>query len=113
MSVSSKRIVPKRQNLSTKSSATTQATHHRNARDDFLIKNKLSGMSYKDIRRKGNFAEAESTLRGRFRTLTKHKSARVRDPKWLENDVSLAAPNFLHSANFDTGSTLEEGSHQA
>ena len=95
-----KRIEPKRQVPSTKSSATTQAMHHRNAKDDFLIKNKLNGMSYKDIRREGNFAEAESTLRGRFRTLTKHKSARVRDPKWLENDVSLSAPNILHSANF-------------
>jgi hypothetical protein len=93
-SVAQKKIVPKPHVPSTKSSTTTQAMHHRNAKDDFLIKNKLNGMSYKDIRRQGNFAEAESTLRGRFRTLTKHKSARVRDPKWLENDVSFAVLNI-------------------
>jgi hypothetical protein len=112
-SVAQKKIVPKPHHPSTKSSATTQAMHHRNAKDDFLIKNKLNGMSYKDIRRQGNFAEAESTLRGRFRTLTKHKSARVRDPKWLENDVSLAVLNILHSTNSYIGSTFEEGSQQA
>ncbi|EHK96479.1 hypothetical protein M7I_7808 [Glarea lozoyensis 74030] len=42
-----------------------------------------------DIRRKGKFTEAESTLRGRFRTLTKHKNARVRKPEWDENDDRL------------------------
>jgi hypothetical protein len=46
-------------------------------------------MTYKEIRRKGGFIEAESTLRGRFRTLTKHRDARVRKPEWTENDVSL------------------------
>ncbi len=70
------------------SSATAQATHHRDAKDDFLVRSKLAGMSYKEIRRQGKFSEAESTLRGRFRTLTKHKAARVRKPEWDENDVS-------------------------
>jgi hypothetical protein len=112
-SAAQKKIVSKPQHPSTKSSATTQAMHRRNAKDDFLIKNKLNGMSYKDIRRQGNFAEAESTLRGRFRTLTKHKSARVRDPKWLEIDVSLAVLNILHSANSTIGSTFEKSSQQA
>jgi hypothetical protein len=112
-SAAQKKIVPKPHVLSTKSSATSQAMHHRNAKDDFLIKNKLNGMSYKDIRRQGNFAEAESTLRGRFRTLTKHKSARVRDPKWFEIDVRLAVLNILHSTNSNIGSTFEEGSQQA
>jgi hypothetical protein len=65
-----------------------QAIHHREAKDDFLIRSKLAGMSYKEIRRQGKFSEAESTLRGRFRTLTKHKNARVRKPEWDENDVS-------------------------
>lgn len=61
---------------------------HRDAtRDEFLVRAKLAGMAYKDIRRQGNFTEAESTLRGRFRTLTKAKTARVRKPEWCENDV--------------------------
>ena len=84
-----RRIEPKRAAAS--SSPSAQAEHHRNARDDFLIKSKLAGMSYKDIRRQGNFSEAESTLRGRFRTLTKHKTARVRKPEWSDNDVSISS----------------------
>ena len=69
------------------SAKVSPATQHRDAKDEFLIRSKLAGMSYKDIRRQGNFTEAESTLRGRFRTLTKHKTARVRKPEWCENDV--------------------------
>ncbi|XXH05148.1 hypothetical protein Hte_011573 [Hypoxylon texense] len=61
----------------------------RAAKDEFLIRNKLAGMTYKEIRRKGNFTEAESTLRGRFRTLTKDKEARVRKPEWQDNDIRL------------------------
>lgn len=75
-------------NLST---AAVQAAHHRDAKDDFLVKSKLAGMSYRYIRRKGKFSEAESTLRGRFRTLTKHKTARVRKPEWNDNDVRLVS----------------------
>lgn len=73
---------------SNQSTATAQAMHHRDAKDDYLVRSKLAGMSYKDIRRQGKFTEAESTLRGRFRTLTKHKAARVRRPEWNDNDVS-------------------------
>jgi hypothetical protein len=76
-------------NTSSQSSTTAQAIHHRDAKDDFLVRSKLAGMSYKDIRRQGKFTEAESTLRGRFRTLTKHKAARVRKPEWDDNDVCL------------------------
>jgi hypothetical protein len=68
---------------------------HRDAQDEFLVKSKLAGMSYKDIRRQGNFTEAESTLRGRFRTLTKHKTARVRKPEWCENDVMFLVPRLF------------------
>lgn len=46
-------------------------------------------MSYKDIRKAGNFTEAESTLRGRYRTLTKEKEARVRKPEWQVEDIRL------------------------
>lgn len=72
---------------------TIQAMHNRDSKDDFLIKSKLAGMPYKEIRRQGNFTEAESTLRGRFRTLTKHKTARVRKPEWSDNDVCIASVN--------------------
>ena len=64
-------------------------------RDEFLVRSKLAGMSYRDIRIKGNFTEAESTLRGRFRTLTKRKEQRVRRPQWHEKDVSTSSPTFL------------------
>lgn len=69
-----------------------QVTPQQNAKDQFLVESKLAGMSYKEIRRKGGFTEAESTLRGRFRTLTKHKADRVRKPEWSDNDVCLFSP---------------------
>lgn len=57
------------------------------SRDAFLVKCKQSGMSYKEIKTHGQFCEAESTLRGRYRTLTKRKEYRVRKPDWKEKDV--------------------------
>lgn len=61
----------------------------RRSKDDFLVRHKQLGLTYKEIRRMGNFTEAESTLRGRYRTLTKSREARVRKPEWSEKDVSL------------------------
>ncbi|KAI2778930.1 hypothetical protein F4815DRAFT_494210 [Daldinia loculata] len=61
----------------------------RSAKDDFLVRSKLAGKTYREIRLEGNFTEAESTLRGRFRTLTKDKEARVRKPEWQDNDIRL------------------------
>ncbi|KAF3065095.1 hypothetical protein GL218_01235 [Daldinia childiae] len=61
----------------------------RTAKDDFLVRSKLAGKTYREIRLEGNFTEAESTLRGRFRTLTKDKEARVRKPEWQDNDIRL------------------------
>jgi len=72
---------------STKLALTDVKRQDRSEKDIFLVQSKLAGMSYKEIRRKGNFTEAESTLRGRYRTLTKHKAARVRKPEWYDNDV--------------------------
>lgn len=63
---------------------------HRDTKNAFLIECKRRGLSYKDIKRIGGFKEAESTLRGRFRTLTKAKEQRVRKPQWLEKDVCLS-----------------------
>jgi hypothetical protein len=62
--------------------------HYSDERNAFLIDCKRRGLSYKDIKRVGGFKEAESTLRGRFRTLTKSKDQRVRKPKWQDKDVS-------------------------
>ncbi|KAL4923456.1 uncharacterized protein BDV17DRAFT_242819 [Aspergillus undulatus] len=59
------------------------------ARNALLIEYKRRGLSYKDIKRIGGFKEAESTLRGRYRTLTKSKEQRVRRPQWHDNDIRL------------------------
>lgn len=64
------------------------ADAERDAKNRFLVESKLSGMTYREIRLQGGFTEAESTLRGRFRTLTKSKSQRVRRPEWQDKDVS-------------------------
>lgn len=66
-------------------------TQRSNAKDAFLVKSKRAGMSYKEIKEKGHFVEAESTLRGRFRNLTKRKEHRVRKPEWKTKDVSFAS----------------------
>ncbi|CAK47031.1 hypothetical protein CBS115989_10557 [Aspergillus niger] len=72
----------------------------RDKRNAFLIECKPRGLSYKDIKRIGGFKEAESTLRGRFRTLTKSKEQRVRKPQWHQNDIRLLceAVNVLSEA---------------
>ena len=68
--------------------AATAISQRSESKDAFLVQCKLSGMSYKEIKEKGQFSEAESTLRGRFRTLTKRKEHRVRKPEWHGSDVS-------------------------
>lgn len=76
----------------------------RSDKDEFLVQSKLSGMTYKEIRKMGGFTEAESTLRGRFRTLTKPKEARVRKPEFQEIDVSVLVfplPSFAASDALD------------
>lgn len=71
--------------------ADDSTTQPRSEKDEFLVQSKLAGMTYKEIRKKGGFTEAESTLRGRFRTLTKPKEARVRKPEFQEIDVSTCS----------------------
>lgn len=70
-------------------SPTPQPPMTRTTKDAFLISSKQAGMSYHAIRQAGNFSEAESTLRGRYRTLTKQKEERVRKPEWTAGDVRL------------------------
>ncbi len=64
---------------------------HSSRKDEDLIRLRQAGISYRDIKVKGKFTEAESTLRGRFRTLTKDKDQRVRKPQWRTKDVRLPA----------------------
>jgi hypothetical protein len=59
------------------------------AKDRELIEWKSQGLSYKEIKARGAFDEAESTLRGRYRTLTKPKHLRVRKPEWQQKDVRI------------------------
>ena len=59
----------------------------RERRDQYLLDRREEGYTYKDIKVMGNFSEAESTLRGRVRVLTKDRSERVRRPVWTESDV--------------------------
>ncbi|KAF5873457.1 uncharacterized protein Bfra_004917 [Botrytis fragariae] len=84
-------LTPKNDLLDGKPSSTIGNTPllTRFEQNDFLIRSRQAGMSYKAIRSNGNFAAAESTLRGRFRTLTKDKKDRVRQPKWTDNDIQL------------------------
>ena len=76
---------------------TVERSSSRDTKDHFLVMSKLSGMPYKEIKSQGHFREAESTLRGRFRSLTKSKAQRVRKPQWQERDVSR--PVFVLKAN--------------
>jgi hypothetical protein len=68
-------------------SGTEDTAQQRIAKDKFLLDSKREGKSYKQIRLEGGFTEAESTLRGRHRTLTKKPEERVRKPEWESNDV--------------------------
>ncbi|KAK3711706.1 hypothetical protein LTR37_009483 [Vermiconidia calcicola] len=61
----------------------------RQQRNELLVEMRRKGHSYKEIKRLGDFREAESTLRGRVRMLTKEKWERVRKPQWKHRDVTL------------------------
>lgn len=65
------------------------ATCTRQDNNDLLVKLRDQGVSYKEIKKRLNCPEAESTLRGRHRTLTKDKSQRVRKPIWTEGDIQI------------------------
>ncbi|KAK5123346.1 hypothetical protein LTR85_002777 [Meristemomyces frigidus] len=73
---------------SSDSSAVDEVRQQRDP-DAYLLSMRRRGISYKDIRRRGGFKEAESTLRGRWRVLTKGKHERVRKPEWTANDDAL------------------------
>ncbi|KAF2142026.1 uncharacterized protein K452DRAFT_358501 [Aplosporella prunicola CBS 121167] len=77
------RLVP------TKTSAYYTTHRRKNPKDALLVEWKNAGLSYKQIRERASFTEAESTLRGRYRNLTKARDQRVRKPLWLAEDIRL------------------------
>ncbi|KAK1756299.1 hypothetical protein QBC47DRAFT_444648 [Echria macrotheca] len=87
------RATVKRSRTETASAATTSKRRFLSegicAADEFLIARRQEGMSYREIRKAGGFTQAESTLRGRYRMLTKRPEERVRDPKWTAKDLYL------------------------
>ncbi|CAO2657198.1 Nn.00g033240.m01.CDS01 [Neocucurbitaria sp. VM-36] len=62
----------------------------RKLNDDILIQGKQDGLTYKEIRKMMvGERPAESTLRGRYRSLTKARKDRVRKPVWTKRDIEL------------------------
>ena len=73
-----------------------KAPQRASAKDRQLIEWKNQGLSYKEIKARGGFEAAESTLRGGYRTLTKPKHLRVRKPEWPEKDVRSSVNHGKH-----------------
>lgn len=67
-------------------------TAQRIEEDRILLEGKEKGLTYKTIRKMMQSNIAESTLRGRYRSLTKEKKDRVRKPTWTNKDVSPPSP---------------------
>lgn len=67
------------------------------SKDEYLVQCKEQGMSYKQIKESGGFGEAESTLRGRYRALTKPREARLRKPEWGQREVSSLVHRWINS----------------
>jgi hypothetical protein len=61
----------------------------RDEKDQYLLDRREEGYTYKEIKVMGSFSEAESTLRGRVRVLTKDRCDRVRKPVWTDRDVCI------------------------
>lgn len=81
---------PESKNVQSRSSRHLRGrvAHRNTSKDDLLVQWRQEGKSYKEIRRLGAFDEAESTLRGRYRALTKNPEERLRRPPWTSDDVS-------------------------
>jgi hypothetical protein len=78
----------------TTATSNDRTSNRSKSKDQLLVDLKRQGYSYKDIKVMGNFEEAESTLRGRYRTLTKPKEARLRKPEWGDREVGFAPYRF-------------------
>lgn len=73
--------------LPSRSEGVSESTK-RSQKDQQLVELRNQGKSYKQIKSLTGWSEAESTLRGRMRVLTKPKQDRVRKPEWEVRDVS-------------------------
>jgi hypothetical protein len=79
-------------------SAGAQAQREHN--DRLLIDGKKMGETYKEIKMKMvGEKPAESTLRGRYRSLTKARKDRVRKPIWTKTDVSRQRRRYFGEAH--------------
>ncbi|KAK3675293.1 hypothetical protein LTR78_004803 [Recurvomyces mirabilis] len=68
-------------------------------RDAKLGAGKAKGWSYKKIKQHYKLKDAESTLRGRWRTLTKKSEQRVRKPSWEPIDDQLLVEGYDYYTN--------------
>ncbi|KAG5970582.1 hypothetical protein E4U55_001574 [Claviceps digitariae] len=83
-------IRPRKQVMRTPKDRTSPVkTESRTREDRILIACRENGMSYKKIKVVHGFNVSESTLRGRYRSLTKESSQRPRKPRWTTRDVEL------------------------
>jgi hypothetical protein len=73
----------------------------RKEEDAFIISMRKQGMKFKDIMKLGGFTLAESTIRGRYRMLTKPKHERVRKPIWRKRDDELLISAVKHLSSAD------------
>lgn len=65
----------------------TEEQRQRQIENEILRKGKEDGLTYKAIKEKINSGVAESTLRGRWRAMSKARKDRVRRPVWTPKDV--------------------------
>ncbi|KAI7237128.1 hypothetical protein KC330_g3362 [Hortaea werneckii] len=84
---------------SSRSNASMDSAARHKWEDELLFREWKKGTPYRRIKAIGRFKVAESTLRGRIRTMTKDKSERVRRPEWTSEDEVLlrqAVAHFSH-----------------
>ncbi|KAF2997408.1 hypothetical protein E8E13_005380 [Curvularia kusanoi] len=88
---SNKTAIPAQSHFQTRFMAplTDKERAQRSKDDEMLLQMKRDGRTYRDIRKALGRKVAESTLRGRYRSLTKPRKERVRAPKWTETDIAL------------------------
>ncbi|KAF1833808.1 hypothetical protein BDW02DRAFT_648109 [Decorospora gaudefroyi] len=78
-------------------SRSCHAQAQREHNDNLLVEGKKKGWTYKEIKQKMVGEQpAESTLRGRYRSLTKARKDRVRKPVWAKVDIELLNKTVQH-----------------
>ncbi|KAM0436662.1 hypothetical protein ACHAPT_002371 [Fusarium lateritium] len=86
------------------------AADDRDDMDRYIMECRNIGASYKEIREVGGFKEAESTLRGRYRTITKLPQERVRRPRWTVADARIlftATMEYVNAHGLDPTEKLK------